>query len=247
MLTSNFNIIPPVIAHRGASAYAPENTMPAFLKAKQLGAKWLEFDVQLTKDNELVIFHDDELDRTSNGSGYLWEHTLAELKALDVGRWYTKDFAGTKILTLSEVLSFLQKENMAANIEIKAREGDEKFMAEKVVPLIQNFFNQNPFPFLVSSFNPTALSAIRKLTLDFPLGTLMDQWHPEWQMICESLNCISVNVNHEILTRERCQEIIRTNRRLLAYTVNEVDRAHELFSWGVHAVFSDCPDKILLV
>src|SRR5687767_2537589 len=111
---------PPVIAHRGASFYAPENTMAAFRKAAQLGVNWVEFDVVATKDGMPVVFHDDELNRTTNGVGMLSDYSHAYLQTLDAGSWFDARFAGETIPTLAQVLTFLAEMKLNANIELKA-------------------------------------------------------------------------------------------------------------------------------
>ena len=106
------------IGHRGASAYAPENTMAAFRKAYQIGADGIELDVQLSKDNHVIIMHDYRLDRTTTGKGLVSKKTLKELKSLDAGQWFSKDFKSEPILTLRELFEFA-KGKMLVNIELK--------------------------------------------------------------------------------------------------------------------------------
>src|SRR5262245_86406 len=113
-LSSDLIFKPPLIAHRGASAYAPENTLAAFKKAKELGAQWLEFDVQLTACGEIVVFHDERLERTTNGRGWIHEKPYSYLKTLDAGSWFNSQFAGEKIPTLVEALEFLRQNNLMA-------------------------------------------------------------------------------------------------------------------------------------
>ena len=113
-----------IIAHRGASAWAPENTMAAFEKAVELGAEAIEVDVQLTADRVLVVLHDDTLDRTTNGSGPLNRNTLAQLKDLDAGSWFDSKFAGEQIPTLKEVLVWARG-RCRVDIEVKTRTARE--------------------------------------------------------------------------------------------------------------------------
>lgn len=246
MSSINFSIKPPVIAHRGANRFAPENTLAAFLKAKELGVKWVEFDARLSACGEAVIFHDEMLDRTSNGKGRVVDYTYAELKKLDAGSWFNTLFSKEYIPTLKEVMLFLESHQMAANVEIKVEAGYEIATTQKVMTVLANFLEQKKMPILISSFSLLALREVRKYSQDCPLGFLLDEWNPHWQMICEELNCIALDVNHEILTQERIQEIKSTKRLVLSYTVNEPLLARELFDWGVDAVFSDCADEILL-
>jgi glycerophosphoryl diester phosphodiesterase len=113
MLCVDLKISPPIIAHRGASAYAPENTIAAFLKAYELGVRWVEFDIMLTADNQAVVIHDETLDRTTNGTGLISECTYDQIKTLDAGIKFGPKFANQKIPLLEEVilkLNRIQKE-----------------------------------------------------------------------------------------------------------------------------------------
>lgn len=235
-------ISPPVIAHRGASAYAPENSHSAFLKAKQLGVQWVEFDVQITADGELVIFHDEDLSRTSNGKGYLYQYTLAQLKEFDMGSWFDVSFHSEKIVTLAEMIDFLNTQQLSANIEIKARPGTELLVAKKLMAILQD----GKVPFFVSSFSFAMLSALRQLHCGFRLSLLLDHWVSNWQSICDELNCVGIGIDYQLLTAERIKAIHATKRIVMAYTVNDSRQAADLFAQGVDAIFSDCPDKMLV-
>lgn len=233
MLTFN----PPLIAHRGASGLAPENTLAAFIKAKELGINWVEFDVMLTSCGEVVVIHDETVDRTTNGKGLVVEQTYASLKKLDAGSWFNPIFFKERIPTLKQVLELLNKLQLSANIEIKAQLGMEK---ETVARVLQNLEQTKlHYPFLISSFSLTILENVRKQSSSCLLGFLMDKWLPDWLSLCDQLNCATVNVNERILDHDKVQQIKKSGRFVLAYTVNDAERAKELFSWGVDAVFAD--------
>ena len=108
-----------IAAHRGVSSLAPENTLSAFQKAAAMGCEWIEFDVQLTQDGSPVVIHDKTVERCTNGVGIVSEMTLKELKLLDAGSWFSKEFCNETIPTLEEVLSLAKKYNMSVNIELK--------------------------------------------------------------------------------------------------------------------------------
>ncbi len=240
------SIEPTVIAHRGASAYAPENTLAAFLKAKELGASWIEFDVMLTADHEVVVIHDEELERTTNGFGKVRDYSYRALKKLDAGSWFNPIFSGEKIPSLSETIEFLHTHQMAANIEIKPLLGQEELVVKKVLSVVKQHWKTDiPGP-LISSFSLPALRFLRQHSSTCLLGFLMDKWLPDWKVLCDELNCITVNVDGKIVSQEKVKQIKSTGRLVLVYTVNDPKRAQELFSWGVDAVFTDVPDKILL-
>ena len=244
-LDNHLSIIPPVLGHRGASAYAPENTIDSFQKAFSMGAKWVEFDVMLSADGEAVVIHDETLDRTTNGKGKVIDYSFSYLKTLDAGSWFDPSFAAARIPSLREVIDFLVKHQMLANIEIKAQLGFEQQTVNTVLALLDAHWQKDlPAP-LLSSFSLPTLEYLRESSSTCLLGFLMHDWLDDWETTCDRLNCISVNVNQEILDQEKVKMIKRTDRRLLSYTVNNAERARELFKLGVDAVFSDVPDKIL--
>src|SRR5260370_659320 len=108
-----------VVAHRGASGHAPENTLASFRKAVELGARFIETDLQLSRDARFVAIHDDTLERTTNGHGSVHDFTLADLRRLDAGSWFGSEFAGEKIPTLEEILGFSKKNDVVFYLEIK--------------------------------------------------------------------------------------------------------------------------------
>src|SRR5215472_9877353 len=110
---------PWVIAHRGASGHAPENTLAAFQRAVELGAQFIETDLQLTRDARLVAIHDDVVQRTTNGKGRVQELTLSEISQLDAGKWFDRDFSGERVPTVDEVLEFGRMRDVVFYLEVK--------------------------------------------------------------------------------------------------------------------------------
>lgn len=234
-----------VIGHRGASAYAPENTFAAFEKAKALGCQMIEFDVMLSADGDALVFHDDTLNRTTNGRGVFAQYDAAYLTSLDAGRWFSRKFSGEKIPTLAEVLVWLQVADMTANIEIKPCPG---FMEETTVAVLtqlsQHWSPDKALP-LVSSFDHDALKLCRSIAPEMPLGVLFDKWQENWLLIATELAAYSVHANRRCLTKARVAEIQQNGYKVCAYTVNRKRQAMKLFDWGVDAIFSDYPDLLL--
>lgn len=246
-MTALFDFNPPVIAHRGASAYAPENTMVAFVKAAQLGIKWIEFDVMQAACGEPIIFHDELLDRTTNRQGDISQFTYAYLRSLDAGSWFDPRFSGEQIPSLKAVLHFLQTTNMCANVEIKSLPGQEGPLVKQVLAQMQPLQMITKGNILFSSFSVDALRYLRQDAPHAALGLLLHEWEANWQNISEELDCVSLHINHEIMTEPAAHAIKKMNKKILCYTVNDPARALLLYSWGVDAVFSDVPDKILAV
>lgn len=235
---------PPVIAHRGASGYAPENTLSAFTKAAQMGIRWVEFDVMFSSDNVPIIFHDEKLSRTTDGQGLVHSYEYAYLNTLDAGSWFNTQFSGEKIPTLEEVLIFLNDTKMHANIEIKSSPENREKSIRQILDIVSSFNNKNSI-YIFSSFCFETLKILRTLSSDCLIGLLLHKWKSNWEAIEKHLNCTSVHVNERILTRQRVRTIKQMNKLLLSYTVNNPYRAEQLFNWGVDAVFSDFPDRII--
>lgn len=241
----DFSLGTHVIAHRGASAYAPENTMISFVKAAQCGATWVEFDVKLAGDGTAIVFHDEILDRTTNGKGCVNDFTYSYLQTLDAGAWFNPAFSGERIPTFRQVLQFLFATGMNANIEIKPGPDEDAETVQAIMQEIKQWLVPPYNTILFSSFSLSSLQLLRQQAPESRIGFLMHEWVTDWRQICTDLQAATVNVNHEILTPERAKEVKSTKRGLLCYTVNDPDRAQELYRWGVDAVFSDGPDRIM--
>jgi glycerophosphoryl diester phosphodiesterase len=239
------SLIPPVIAHRGASAHAPENTLAAFIKAKQLGLHWVEFDAMLTATGEVVVIHDDDLQRTTNGEGLVINCSYDYLKTLDAGSWFSPAFSNQTIPLLQEVLHLLHDQQLAANLEIKSLPGHEEKTVQCIWEILQKNTEKLPSLLFLSSFSPIVLRTIRKISSSALLGIAIDEWHANWFHFCEEVQCTFMSVDHLLLNFDRIREIKEKGYLLLAYTVNHIERAKTLLSWGVDAIFSDCPQEIL--
>lgn len=234
-----------VIGHRGMAGTAPENTRAAFTSAAQAGIQWVEFDVTLTADHKAVVFHDPKVDRCSDGQGDLSQLALAQIRRMDIGSWFDPKFAGETILTLDQVLRLMKKLRLNFNLEIKVH---PKLPVKPLVAQIVEGLKSHDLKncnFLVSSFDPQALTLFCEQSEGWPIGFLMHQWSDLWQDYAKVLNPISVHCNHEILTPERVLSIREADCYSLAYTVNDSERFNELTDMGVHAVFSDFPNELL--
>lgn len=235
---------PPVIAHRGASAYAPENTLIAFSKAVQLGARWIELDVRLSASNEVVVLHDATLERTTNGHGGVCSYPYAYLQSLDAGGWFAPCFSQERIPTLQQVLDFAVDKGLSVNIELKPLDGKEEGLV-KAVLAITNATDCRGSTILYSSFNIKAMQVLRALNKHAHIGFLMHELIPNWIDSADQLKASTININHRIITKDLAYQVKSMQKMLTCYTVNDPYRANELYSLGVDAVFTDQPDVIL--
>lgn len=237
--------LPRVIGHRGAAAHAPENTLASFRKAARLGATMVEFDVKLTRNRVPVVIHDDTLDRTTDGSGPVANADFAALRMLDAGRKFAPEFRGERIPTLDEVLTLALELGLAVNIEIKPCPGREAETAEVALAAARRLWPQDrPAP-LVSSFEIESLLKAREIAPDWPRGYLIWDRPAVWAANADAVDAATINISHEKETPATIAEYRATGRPVLAYTVNEAERAKALFDLGVAGVFTDAPDRIL--
>lgn len=232
--------LPNLIAHRGASQYAPENTLIAMKLAEQMNVTWVEFDVQFSGSDDLVVIHDWTVNRTTDGSGLVLDLTTRQLRSLDAGGWYAPEYKNTKIPLLSEMLTTLSELNLGFNLEIKCHDHQAERIASEVVTEIARMQTSLP-PFMISSFNYPCLVAARKFAPEIMLGVLTDQWLEDWEDKLNAVNAISLNVNHEHLTEKRVQEVKSAGKYVMAYVVNKPHAAQRLLQWGVDTIFSNDP------
>jgi glycerophosphoryl diester phosphodiesterase len=235
---------PLILAHRGASHAAPENTMAAFRLAAEMSADGLELDVRLSKDGETVVIHNPRVDQTTDGSGRVADLTLAELQELDAGGWFAPEFAGERIPTLAQVLGELGS-RLALDIELKTGELLASGLEAEVVRLIED--SNLAHQVAVSSFNPLALWRVRRLNRFIATGLvyapdqpryLRDRWlgplvrptalHPRWDM----------------LDQERVAAAQRRGLKVIPWTCNDADTALRLAGWGVDGIITDRPDLL---
>jgi len=234
---------PVVIAHRGFKRKYPENTITAFEAAIDAGANMIELDVTLSKDREVIVIHDDTLNRTTNGKGSVRRYSLAELKRFDAGSWFDPRFKGEQIPTLGEVLN-LVKNRILLNIEIKksAYESDNPYdsIEKQVLRLVSMTGCLDSV--LFSSFAPAVLKRIVKLENRSRIAFLTEK--PLTQKVwkyCKDLSPFSWNPDYRSVTESRVQEMHGKNIRVFPYTVNSFSDAKRLVEMGVDGFFTDDP------
>jgi glycerophosphoryl diester phosphodiesterase len=237
-------LIPKVIGHRGAKAYAPENTLSSIHAAADLGIEWVEIDVKLTKDDVAIIFHDEELLRCTGHDGLVKDFDFKSIRELDAGSWYGESFIGEKIPTLEEALEAILGRGLGVNLEIKPCPGREKDTAEVMLDVATRIWPEDMAPPLVSSFQHVSLETAFDLMPDWPRGFLMDEHLPNWKELAEYLEASTINIDGRKVTREQVEEYIELQKPILAYTINDPQKARELVRWGVDGFFSDNPDVI---
>lgn len=233
-----------VWAHRGASGwdrqYAPENTMSAFRKAVEMGADGIEFDVQLTKDGEIVICHDERIDRTSRGRGWLKDFTLAELKKIDFGKPHV-EYGFVEIPTLREFLEFAKPMDIKVNIELKTGVIYYDGLEEKTARMVREFDMEEKV--IYSSFNHYSLQKQKHIFPEVQIGLLMEQDVVRVPEDVQRMGAYAVHPPEFMVTKEYVEKCHSHNIKVHTWTVDNPDRMRQLISIGVDAIITDCPDN----
>jgi glycerophosphoryl diester phosphodiesterase len=229
------------IAHRGASALAPENTMAAFEKAVDLGADVLELDLHLTRDNELVVIHDDSLDRTTDGRGPVHERSLKDLKRLDAGLWFGQGFVGQRIPTLAEVLDrFAGKVPLA--LEIKAGSTFFPGIEEKVVSVLRR---HSAIEYsAVASFDHYALRRVKEVEPALRTAALLVGRPVSISAIAGPGKADAMALEASLVTRTEAEACRAAGLQLVVWVVNEPARMRHFIDLGVDGIITDRPDLL---
>ena len=222
------------IGHRGAKGYEPENTLLSFQKAIDIGVDGIELDVHLSSDGAIMVIHDETLDRTTNGKGFVNELSLQELKTFQIEKENT-------IPTLIEVFDLVNK-RCFINIELKG-----KGTYKPVINLIEHYIeekNWNYGHFIISSFNWSALQEVRKWNAKIPIGVLT---HTDLDLAIAFAKFIKAETIHSyfhLLTKENTKKMQNEGFKVFAWTVNETEDIQKIKSFHVNGIISDFPDRI---
>ncbi|MFC4404283.1 glycerophosphodiester phosphodiesterase [Gracilibacillus xinjiangensis] len=234
-----------IYAHRGASKKAPENTMPAFEIAYELGADGIETDVQLTKDNIPVLIHDETLRRTTNGIGFVQDYTYDELKKFDAGSWHSATFRKTIIPTLDDLLAWNQMKQLKLNIELKNNlieyPNIEKIVCEKIKEY--NMDNNS----VISTFNSKSLKKISKLKYSIPTAFLTSRRSRELVELGKELGVKGLHIRYRLLSKRLVERAIENNLYTAVYTVNQPFSIARVMRNNCYALFTDVPDLAISV
>lgn len=235
------------IAHRGASGYAPENTIAAFDKALKMKADYFELDVQMSKDGKLVLIHDVTVDRTTDGTGRVGDLTFKELRRLDAGSWFDPAFAGERIPTLEEALD-RYRGKIGILIEIKNPElypGIERKVAKALKK--RNLHKPRNGKIIVQSFNHDSVKKFHSLLPSVPVGVLIsyrDEGISDKELRNFAKYADYVNPNKDMVDRSLVKRIHRFGMKTTPWTVRDRAEADRLKSIRVDGIVTDYPDYV---
>jgi len=236
-----------VIAHRGFSGQAPENTLLAFKNAMDLGCDMIELDIHLSKDREIVVMHDHTLNRTTTGQGKIADFNLRELRKLDAGSWLGTQFSGERIPTLKEVLK-LSKDKIPVNIEIKHHK-EEKYpieeLAEKALKEVKEAGMINQINFF--SFHPLALQKIKDKE---PKAWVTFLYPKPWKFprdITEGEDYPILGLRDKHLTKEGIAQIHQQGMQVYVWTVDIPEEMEKFINWGADGIITNHPDRLIRI
>lgn len=232
-----------IFAHRGSSGLFPENTLAAFKAAAALPITGVELDVQLTKDGEIVVIHDETISRTSNGKGFVKDFTIDELKTYDFGSYFSPLFIGEEIPLLAEVLELFRKTNHIINIELKTNVIRYEGIEEKVARLIDEIGFSNRV--IISSFHDESVQLFKEIAPEVQTAFLAMKKPRRLLHHLRRLNVDACHIPHKIAHKRAFQKVIAKGIPIRAFTVNHVAQMQKLEQLGIKSVITDFPEKML--
>lgn len=228
-----------VFAHRGFSGRYPENTMLAFKKALETGCYGIELDVQLSRDGEVVIIHDERIDRTCDGSGFVRDYTLAELKKFNAGKLWNDKFEA--VPTLEEYCDWVSKTDLVTNIEIKSGVFFYEELEEKTLALVKKYKLDDKIIF--SSFNHSSIILLKKLAPHIPCGALVENIGlGNAGYYCDKMGFEFYHPGFTNLLYEDVLNCKRFNIPINVWTINDMERLQTLCEWDVNSVITNYPN-----
>lgn len=229
-----------IIAHRGASAVCPENTMVAFDRALQLGATGIETDVQMSSDGRLVLIHDETLNRTAGAEGWVKDATYEHLRSLDAGSWFDEQFAGERIPSLEELFDLIRGKNTLLNLELKNGIVGYRGMEEKAVHAVREWGLEEQVIF--SSFNHASLVKCKRLAPEIRTALLyMEKLYRPYDYAAK-LEASALHPYKMAVTREEVAAALSHGITVHPFTVNDPAEIRAMMDMGVQAIITDVPD-----
>lgn len=239
--------LPPVMAHRGLSARAPENTLAAVRAAHAAGCRWVELDVQLLGDGTPVIWHDARLNRCSHSRGRLADLDRQRARRVDAGSRFAPRFRGEPMASLEAMLALVETLGLGLNLEFKLHRGrDPAALVDTVLPLVERCLP--PSRWLASSFDRRALHALRRHRPDpqrLRLGIIDKRLPRRWREEVRELDAFSLHLDWRRLREPQARAVAASPCRLVAYTVNQPRIARRLYAWGAASLISDDPPALI--
>ncbi|MDW6094818.1 glycerophosphoryl diester phosphodiesterase [Vibrio rhizosphaerae] len=230
-----------LMAHRGYSSQAPENTLAAFKQAIDFGCQWIELDVQLTADQVPVVMHDKTLERCTDGAGQLTELTFSELTRYSAGNWFAPEFRDETVPSLAATLQLAKQHSVNLNIELKIYPGDDETLLCQRVAAVIDAAGIAKDQLLFSSFSVTALAVMQHIMPEIRRGLLWETMPVDAFEILENLDAFSVHCHYRYLDEQQAAAIKQRGYALYCYTPNQPLEVEAHWRWGVDMMITDKP------
>ena len=234
-----------IFAHRGFSGKYPENTMLAFEKAVEIGVDGIELDVHLTKDNEIVIIHDEDIKRTTDGEGLVKDMTLEELRKFDASATFRGQYGFCGIPTLREYFELVKDTPIVTNIELKTGVYEYHTIEQRVIDMVREFGLSDKIIF--SSFNHFTVKRCEEIAPEIKRGFLTGDWLYDFGKYTAERNVQCCHPWHISLSEETVKEMHDAGCEINTWTVNEYEDIKKLSAWGVDSLIGNFPDRMIEV
>ena len=229
-------------AHRGASGYYPENTLISFEKAIEMSCGGIETDVQLTKDGVLVLIHDEKINRTTNGTGWIKDYSYKKLSKLDAGSWMSKEFHEERIPTAEELISLVKSKDIIINFELKNGIVHYEGMEEKIIDLIHKHNMQNKV--ILSSFNHYSMVKCKEICREIKTGVLYEESLYKPYAYAKTTRANAIHPNYNVIDEEIVRESKAAGIDVNIYTVNDEKHMRQFVNMKVDGIITNYPDKL---
>jgi glycerophosphoryl diester phosphodiesterase len=234
---------PWIIAHRGASGHAPENTLAAFERAVALGAGFIETDLHLTRDARFVAIHDPTLERTTNGKGNVRDSSLAEIRKLDAGLWFDREFMGQKVPTLEEIVEFAAKHDVIFYLELKYEAAWG--MHHSLVGALQK--SGGAARSIIISFSEPTLTALRQVDPSAMMGLIFDEANQDHTKAGIELGVRQLCPQYSLVTNEMVEQAHALDLQVATWTVDDAATMRAMIAAKVDGIMTNFPDRLQAV
>lgn len=235
---------PKTIGNRGAAAYAPENTLAGIHAAADMGVEMVMLSVKLTRDGTAVLFHDDDLIRTTGAGAHMAETDAATVAELDAGSWFGDSFIGEGVPLLEDALDAALERGLAVALDLRPCAGREVETAEAALDAATRIWPEDTAPPVLASASHVTLETCRDMLPEWPRALILEKPAENWAEMADYIAAAAIFIDNAGITRDEAEEVIEAQKPVIVIGVNDPHHAQELMRWGIDAVVTDAPDTL---